>query len=464
MKRSYISTAILLCLLFVGCSMLPAQANSAIKSWHGVNGSVLSAVDGCPVEVLNERLTIEVNEFPSGDGFSKVPDASVTAEYTLKNPTEEAVSVRLFFPVGQTPAYCDESGSYGVWVNGAPAQVTRRFSYPRYSVFNVDNELEKLRDGYDETELLQQQTPVTAISFRLNGFTDEAIGKLLYSGTGRIVVYDIGAPKDDSYTELTSDGGLMFSVRPGAICRLAVFGEADGTFSWSFTNVEGDQPLPDAYAEEIDRETLPFVRFAVSEVPEDCPIGPVDWFNAALDEFSALLQYTAPGKVTLTEWSQSTALGDYMEWYEYTLTFAAGQTLVNKVTAPFFPDIDMTWQPYKYEYTYLLSPAAGWASFGGLDVTLKTPYHLLESSLKGFEKTETGLVLHTDGLPDKELTLTLCATDAPKRDAYTVKSTVLMFAFLAAEFLVAAAGIFGIGMLIRKIIKMMKAKKTKPST
>ena len=121
----------------------------------------------------------------------------------------------------------------------------------------------------------------------------------------------------------------------------------------------------------------------------------------------------------------------------------------------------MYWQPTKYEYTYLLSPASGWAAFGGLDIEVRTPYYLLDSSLEGFEKTETGWISHTDGLPDKELTLTFCESDAPQRDPGTRQYTVLLLAVFGAGFLLAAAAIAGIVILTVRTIRKKTGKQKK---
>lgn len=456
MKKASFVLAVLLCLLLAGGAVLPAGANSAMKTWRGVNGEALRAADGCPVEVLGETLTVDIGAFPDAQGApgndASAGDASVTAEYTLKNPTDGAVSVRLFFPVGQTPYYGYESGKYGVFVNDSPVKIVRRFSAPRNASFDTDDELEKLQDGLAAFPLLSPEQQVTAVSFRLGGFTGEAEVTLSHAGTARAVLCKF------SYALVsTTAGGLRLDARPGDTCRLVLFGAADSAFSWTFKDAETGAPLPEAKAEETARETLTFREFAAVGA-ESSPIGETDRYNAVAADFSTLLQDMAPGELSYTDQAYFADDENYMEWYEYTLDFAPGQTLVNKVTAPFFPDLDTDWLPYKYTYTYLLSPAKSWAAFGGLDIEVHTSAYLLKSSLQGFHKTDTGWALHTDGLPDKELTFTLCATELPKRDPATVKSTVLIFAYLGGTILLSTAVIFG---MIYGIFKLFKKRKNK---
>ena len=66
------------------------------------------------------------------------------------------------------------------------------------------------------------------------------------------------------------------------------------------------------------------------------------------------------------------------------------------------------------EYTYLLSPAQTWADFGALDIVVNTPYYMTQSGPEGFQYNNPGYELHLPGLPEDELTFTLCAEKKPK--------------------------------------------------
>ena len=66
-----------------------------------------------------------------------------------------------------------------------------------------------------------------------------------------------------------------------------------------------------------------------------------------------------------------------------------------------YPEISAWNRPITYEYTYLLSPASNWASFGTLDIVINTPYEMVSSNLGEFTKTDSGYRLVRDGLPTK---------------------------------------------------------------
>ena len=141
---------------------------------------------------------------------------------------------------------------------------------------------------------------------------------------------------------------------------------------------------------------------------------------------------------------------------QFSCQLAPGETLTNTVTAPFFPDIDVGWEPPKYSYTYLLSPAAGWASFGGLDVELHTDAFLLESSLKGFTKTETGWEMHTDSLPEKELELCLSAAQKPKRDKDDLMKEILLWGLMIFGLALIAGAVLLVIFLLKKLFRRLK--------
>jgi len=104
-----------------------------------------------------------------------------------------------------------------------------------------------------------------------------------------------------------------------------------------------------------------------------------------------------------------------MRWYEYEITIEARERIVNTVTAPIYPSIDLRYEPDVFGYTYLLSPAKTWKSFGELEIVINTPYYISNCSIGGFIKTESGYIVKLDGLPNGELTFHLSTSENPIR-------------------------------------------------
>lgn len=72
-----------------------------------------------------------------------------------------------------------------------------------------------------------------------------------------------------------------------------------------------------------------------------------------------------------------------MRWYKYDITLKPSERIINAVTAPIYPSIDLDWTPAIFEYTYLLSPAKTWKCFGELKLVINTPYFITESGIWG---------------------------------------------------------------------------------
>lgn len=75
----------------------------------------------------------------------------------------------------------------------------------------------------------------------------------------------------------------------------------------------------------------------------------------------------------------------------------------------------MRYEPDVFGYTYLLSPARTWKSFGELEIVINTPYYVSSCSIDGFTKTESGYTIKLDRLPDGELTFNLSTAENPTR-------------------------------------------------
>ena len=89
------------------------------KKWEGaeVRGAVCVDKD-CPVLLERETVTFDLAEFPylgrdSAEKYLAYP-GRVTTEYYFYNPTDEAVTVKLAFPLGVNPAYAAIEGEDAV--------------------------------------------------------------------------------------------------------------------------------------------------------------------------------------------------------------------------------------------------------------------------------------------------------------------------------------------------------------
>ena len=411
------------------CFPLSGSANSAPRYWNGVTASGIFITEGeCPLIVENEILTLELIEFPENDYTNAESflqyNGKVTAEYYFYNPTDYTVNTTLVFPYGNLPDYSyiyDSSGKhipiidtdkYDITVNGTHIDKTTRYTYSNstWYEFSIEDGLNSLSDGYIDDELLTFETPVTLYSYTLN--CKESNPKNV-----RITAtFECDNTKTIFYVK-SRYGGFSFSEDKGKISigadddgtiEVYFIGEApDGDFDWQLTRFNGDEVDGEVIFNKDKIQKMTFEEYVFANYNSDSGIMRHDWYNAALCYFKDDYKANERG------YFDTSFTKHLMRWYEYELTLEPGERIVNCVTAPIYPDIDGEYEPEIYTYTYLLSPASKWASFGKLNINVNTPYYLIDSELS-FTKTEEGYTLSLDGLPENELVFTLSESESPE--------------------------------------------------
>lgn len=423
-------------LIFALCILLAlapvASANSGPSWWEGTTAAGMTVTgEDCPILVDHEALTFDIGEFPLEyyEDESAFVDysAHVTAEYTFRNPTDAEVTVKLRFPFGIAPQYAPGGRmlprEYAVTADGAPVETVLRHSLVWGSAFVMTADSARLHDDYMEHPFYFPEMPVTRYVFRPEGVQwedehDTIRAKVRLDSDPAERKY-ILSPANSFSTE--NDHALAGSaLRQGAVAELYVIGEPLKE-SMSWTLFRGSEQI-EGTMEQVDVQSITLKDFLLSSRPQNAEVSGVDWYNAAvqlLDRVECGYGYLDAGVGM-----------ELMSWYEYELTIPAGQTLVNTVTAPVYPDIHTGWDPEIYTYEYLLSPAKGWADFGTLDIHIKTPYYLTECNLDGFEMSGDGYMLHLEELPDKELIFVLSSSAKPARPGTHGMRTVWLIAAL----------------------------------
>ena len=443
-----ISVGVLIVVLLMSTVCTPVAANSAIREWAGSTAHGVVSGDGqCPIGVLHETLTFDIPHFPNGE-YERYA-AKVTAEYTLQNPSQQDVTVKLAFPFGQRPSYpyfneedIDES-KYGVWLNGEPVEVQLRHTY-HYGQFNLQTDLPKLCDAYLEHEFYSKELPVTHYVYEVhkaketknaNAWAELLIDKSLGDSTRLLV--------PDSVLLCDAAGDIIrVNVSPGEARQLIdvyVLGAAIETMpAWRLQYSNSALPF-DGEVNLISTDTMTYYELAMLDYEGHESIAEQDWYNAITESFIA---FEWKHRIIPTHYEGLDISEFLMQWYEYEITVGAGQTVQNSVTAPIFPGVSERYEPPIYSYTYLLSPATTWASFGTLDVIINTPHYLVQDTY-GYEKIEGGYQKHYDSLPTGELSFKLSSDENPK-NVGAPNFAGMLFGFLAILFGSFFIGIVGI--------------------
>lgn len=443
MKKLFATVAIL-----VLCAMLlmptTAFANSAQREFQGVSstGALVTGTD-CPVTVTSERLTFNIGSFPSmifdSDDWASY-SANVTAEYTFYNPADYDVNMQLVFPFGRIPYWLGDNfvdeDKYSVYINGDKVERGLRATFSRYGSFDLSNDLPRIRDEREPIATMPDSLPVYKYSVQSEFVNDYTSYTLV--ARYKIDNFAIIVPNDVSYTNVYdgndccniygSDKIIIYSIGrqlPDSFFKPTYYVQASeevnrhsGEVSYNEYEVSGSTSYQ--LLEELTFEDLIFINYN-----EESGISRDDYYNAITDKLYI---------VNFNNYVHDTQLFDLtnqlMLWYSYDVGIPAGQSVTNTVVAPLYPTINEYYTPTKYSYEYLLSPAASWASFANLDITVNTSVYMMDSSLEGFKKTANGYTAHFDSLPEGEFTFSLCMSEKPEyNDNYGSFATFMWILF-----------------------------------
>ncbi len=446
----------------------PAYANSAQKYFDGVDATGAMMRGDSPIVVEDETLAFDLRDFPlpsydSNEQFLSY-GGKVTATYAFFNPSEFTVTSTLCFPFGKLPSYApdyydggsDDAHKYAVTLNqqSVEAKLRHTFSYP-YESFDVERDLDLLTDGYVEDDFFSPDLPVVKYSCVVLDI--EQTSDMYYPCAALDIVGDDGPrvyfPGINSMNTL-SNGVYRVGkwAEVGDELIVYAFGAnsaQDGMPKWKFFLNGGleDSDETQGTTSEIVAETMTFEEFALfgRSDENDADISKTDWYNAIVTQLKNERKTDECPAVDLVGYGY-TLRQNLLRWYEYEIVFAPGERVLNSITAPIYPTIESNFDPPKYNYTYLLSPAKTWSDFGTLEITINTPYFLLGNSSdfsNGFQKTDDGYKLTSDGLPSGELTFTLCASEDPVAESGSIAGVMIAIAMLLAAIFGAALQIVG---------------------
>lgn len=441
-------------LLTLSLFALPASANSAQTQWRGTDatGAIVTG-DSCPIVVEHELLTFDLGQFPEsyyrelGDYLAY--SGSVTAEYTFYNPADYRVDATLVFPFGAIPDYGDiwdmESGErlpysdtekYDITADGTAVNRTLRHTLSFWGEqFELKEDLAKLYDGFAEDAFYSPDMPVTRYTYMPG-----AVDKERYPAASAAFALSADPGKSRVYLEGQNGGTLLEDavqlegwVDPDEPFVLNVIGAPlEQEPDWKFYENGACEDEIGGTMTLTKTESTTLKEFLLQEYDPASGILDYDWYNAmvaALNRFA--WEYGAIHSMEVG-FDISDRL---MRWYEYEISIGPGERMVNRVTAPVYPDINGRYDPPVYAYTYLLSPAQTWAGFGTLDIVVNTPFYMTASEPDGFLRNESAYELHLSGLPEGELHFSLCSEpepDVPLRSAFFLPGLLLAGAAVLA--------------------------------
>ena len=390
-----------------------ASANSAWNSYDGVD-SVGAIVKGgnCPIVVDREDLTFDIYQSDVGIFYDEYesPTGKVSAKYTFRNPTDITAKVGLIFPFGYAPEHYeyatdkdkDNKKYYSVNADGAdiPKRIRNTYKQRRenYDIvqFDLDTDVEYLSEDYIENDELKKDTKVYKyVCHAKDGYDipqkvsvwwiDDGEGKVFcnYSNYDEYGYYAY----ERVYVKCDENGDAVFYSTQDISSSLMIkdAGYKDRVLDYE---VAGEDTLFNAVMSTYD---------------EGNGVEEADWYN------SFVARYYKCKTFINTDFK----VEDRFRWYDYTLEFAPYQTIVNEVVAPLYPHVTRKYTPRLHNYTYLLSPAKSWASFGEFHLRINTDMYVKNASVGKLKKHKGYYEYSCQGLPDGELTFSMCKSPAP---------------------------------------------------
>lgn len=415
--RPIAAVAACLCLL-VGL-LVPAMGPmgaSPIVGWHGgeaevyhgdgvsVEGLVITG-DTESVDVQDLRITLDVTHSPLD--WVLPHQNTVSMEYTFHNPTDEPITLTLTLPCGQDPHYASsiehETGTtlfdanrhlYTVSADNTPIDCRLRVT---------GSSLPPKEDGAWENGIFADDTPITRLTYRVAELTESEGAYTVFSwlpnSSGGLIL-------DDSLLNLTRKGSLCLvsaSVQEGQVLTVYLAGELPESLpEWEFYLDRDCENSTVGTMELVNTENLTFFDFADQYYTDSLDISRSDWACWLAAE---MLYYEFDSNVLHFRNDLSYEYIAY-RWLEYELTLEPGETVVNTVTMPAYPDVNLSNGNQWFCCTLDILSMRIYQPQNGPVITVNTPYPMTESS-EEFTETENGYTLDMTGVYKVRLELTL---------------------------------------------------------
>ena len=396
--------------LAVPIGVAEASAEVSPSYMQGTDGvGIFVGEGGDAIEVTKEVLTIDLRELSPEQG--KYGKAEIV--YELFNTGTENTSVTFALPLGKLPEYDVPAPSFTVtkscrgengWKEEA-VETTVRYTYGGASSYTLSSETDEGVSFYGAEDFFRKDTPVYEYVFRAEEGTVPPNARLdieydYHPRRTRVAFYEsahIGIK--DGYGRAS----VVFGAEDRAV-RMYAIGEplldykavVNGGTKRSTSNADTELT-----AEPV---RLTYEELAMRDYTVESGMSRGDWYAAFTDMLACSCTEVGGVLAPLGGFSRQCC----MPWYEYSISFAAGEHLVNTVTAPLYPNVNK-FGGTRYEYSYLLSPAQAWTQYNGIKINLLTSYELVVSNL-AFTKTEDGYTFERDSLPLGELSFTIAAS------------------------------------------------------
>ena len=367
----------------------------AVSVFEGTMASSISALEETPVELKSVRFSIGVSACGAGDYCE---DAStITAAYTLYNPTETQQKVSLAFPY-ELIETCAQTSDWNkpencrIHSDGEEIPFQIRHTYKKMSKFPAAVDYSQpIVTGKD---FFSPSLPVVKYTYKISlsqAYENYSTVKLFLNGdarTGIVRETADGADIKNGYRYLRYETKEKeFDVTYYAL---------GGTCEVCFTDCADESEQPQIAL--VEKAETTFSEFCEQARPDW--IDAEDWYAAAVDFFEdAELYGTYPSLKYCAEQS-------FVRWYLYEVTVPAQGTNEHTVSVPFYPATSRN----ANRYCVRLSSLATFPRFGEFAVEVQTPLTMVYSNMD-FTREGDCYVMQREGCPYGDLEFFLSAAE-----------------------------------------------------
>ena len=393
-----------------------------------------SLPEECGIVIENQTITYDIPEFPAYDNTEVIKGykGSVRTDYTLYNPTDSEISLKVAFPLSILPKYQSEvleannPAKSSILINGEEIEAELRHCTD-YNYYNMtpDDFASKVSDEYLSNDFCSPDMTVTKYLFKQSGV----------ERAGAYVGFDVGRSElsgsciyfgeyANAWDQTDGDRRVNTIAREnGSTYELYVFGkDLMHLPEWKFYKDSGldDDEEIEGKMEFVSKETTTLREFVSGYYDESLGISEVDWFNMAATEISMPIEngqpYTAISGLR-------TGFSDYMiRGFICKISIKPNERVITTFNAPVYPSVETLYDPPKFIYNYVLSTANAGLFTGKINININTPYYMLVG--EGFEKTETGYkktmnaieaVSDKISVEQESFLFTLCEVENPEK-------------------------------------------------
>lgn len=374
---------------------------SAGRYFEGTNASCVTVLENTPVELVRARLTLNVPCYGACAFGENAP--SVREEYTLFNPTQEAVNVKLAFPyelVGRDEGAesWNAQNNCTLRVGGEDVSYSVHYTYRSNDGFDAVEYVEHLENRNDA--FYSSDLKVTKYVYRIalaEGEEENYIKLYLKGDAKSKIVRDerncVSAFVENGYRCL----GFRVNESDGTVTYYSIGGENEAAAVAYGRKERGTSATEETLSFELVSKTAQtFGEFV--EASRNPVLTKEDWYYAAIDYFNDNEQ---SGMLPPLSYCQS---APFVRWYVYTLEVPAGGTAEHSVTAPLYPASSPEANCFYLQLTPLARFSNG--SAAEIEITVNTPY-LIDYSTMEFAKDGDAYAFSRETLPFGDLAFSL---------------------------------------------------------